>query len=137
MDYIEALSALSEHPHIEQYRAFTADSDSKHEGWRRHVIALAGGKPAPERKQSYPPITTQLGNFWRSMKGFVKSGGKLAPKAVRAERLRICQGCEHYDTTHKRCRKCGCRQSAKVWVASDRCPLDAPKWRAYTGHEQP
>jgi hypothetical protein len=74
----------------------------------------------------YPPVATQAASLWRSIKGFVKSGGKLASKAERARRLAICLGCEKYDASQKRCRVCGCKNSAKVYIASDKCPLD--KW---------
>jgi hypothetical protein len=77
---------------------------------------------------SYPSVGQQAKNLFRSALGFARSGFKLAPRAVRRARLAICEGCEHYDLVARRCRKCGCRQSAKVWVAADKCPLLPPKW---------
>jgi hypothetical protein len=55
--WIEALDVLAADPHIEQYLVLTSDTDPNYKGWRRHVVALAGGNPAPERKQSYPPAS--------------------------------------------------------------------------------
>jgi hypothetical protein len=80
----------------------------------------------PDRTQEYPPYVAQVGNLFRSALRFVRSGFKLTPKKERQARLEVCLGCDQYDQAQKRCRKCGCVNSAKVWVASDKCPLG--KW---------
>jgi hypothetical protein len=94
-----------------------------------HVVTDAE-RAAMAQKAEYPPLLEQIGNLWRSLMLFARSGGKLAPKTVRRARLAICMECPQFDTAKKRCRKCGCAQSAKVFIAADQCPLDPPKWRA-------
>jgi hypothetical protein len=78
----------------------------------------------------FPPLVTQAQNLFRSARGFVRSGFKLASKLERARRLEICRVCPKY--VGNRCSVCGCASAAKTWVASDRCPLDPPKWSAVT-----
>src|SRR5579863_6447937 len=64
------------------------------------------------KRQAYPPLATQAANLFRSAIGFARSGFKLAPRAVRRERLAICQACEKYDPVQKRCTVCGCKNKA-------------------------
>lgn len=97
---------------------------------RRHICAASVQQPCAQTRISLPPVRVQAQNLWRSVRGFVRSGMKLTPKEVRRARLAICQACPSYDLAQKRCRVCGCKNSAKVFVASDKCPLDPPRWLA-------
>jgi hypothetical protein len=89
-----------------------------------------GDYPPITNQVNYPSMATQTANLWRSLKAFVRSGGKFAPRQVRAGRLAICQACPKYDPQQKRCTSCGCVNSAKVYIAADACPLDPPRWKA-------
>jgi hypothetical protein len=80
---------------------------------------------------SMPPIHVQAKNLFRSARGWVKSGLKLAPKDVRKARLAICLACPKYDPSQGRCTVCTCFAKAKVFIASDCCPLPEPKWKTY------
>lgn len=84
-----------------------------------------GANPQPSQ---YPSSLVQAKNLWRSIKGFVASGGRLASKADRQKRTSLCVRCVHYDLKAKRCMVCGCATSAKVYIAADKCPLDPPRW---------
>lgn len=57
------------------------------------------------------------------VKNFVKGIEQMA-----ATRLQVCHGCEYWDRTFKRCKKCGCFTSAKARIPSARCPIN--KWPA-------
>jgi len=52
------------------------------------------------------------------------------PIHIRAERETICASCE--ENLSGRCRKCGCGVRAqwirKTHLATERCPLEPPKW---------
>jgi hypothetical protein len=75
---------------------------------------------------AYPPAKTQATNLFRAVRAFLRSGFKIATRKERQARLAVCLGCDLYDQVRKRCRKCGCMNSAKVWIAADKCPLN--KW---------
>jgi hypothetical protein len=110
------------------YRERCDESHPNHLSWRQEMIRMATGTEPP---RPYPPILEQASSLFRSARDWVKSGFKLAPKAVPAERLAICESCEKWDLVQRRCRACGCT-SLKPWAASSRCPLPEPKWREVT-----
>lgn len=82
-----------------------------------------GASPEP---RIYPTVAHQAYNFARDMLAFIRSGGKLAPKPLRHGRLAACNECDQFDKKQKRCMKCGCLESAKVFILVAKCPLD--KW---------
>lgn len=47
----------------------------------------------------------------------------VAPRAVAAERLTICEGCDRY-TKKKTCELCQCFMPLKTTMSNMRCPLD-------------
>ena len=51
---------------------------------------------------------------------------RIAPNAVVEYRMSICGGCEYYDNTHNRCKKCGCLLRAKTKFLGAKCPIK--KW---------
>ena len=52
----------------------------------------------------------------------------VAPRAVAAERLTICEGCDRY-TKKKTCEICQCYLPLKVTMANMACPID--KWKEW------
>ena len=50
----------------------------------------------------------------------------VAPRAVAAERLTICEGCDHYIAESGQCDICLCYMKLKCTMANMKCPLD--KW---------
>ncbi len=52
----------------------------------------------------------------------------VAPRAVAAERLAICESCDRY-TDSKTCELCQCFMPLKVSMSNVKCPID--KWQEY------
>ena len=52
----------------------------------------------------------------------------VAPRAVAAERLAICEACDRY-TKKKTCEICQCYLPLKVTMANMACPID--KWKEW------
>jgi hypothetical protein len=124
-DDLETVIGRTKH---ERYRVLTADDHPDHEIWRQRVTEMATGEPAPV---SYPSTAAMAVSLWRAIKAFVASGGKVAPKAVRAHRQATCDVCPHYRRVDKRCGKCGC-YSLKLYSAAEVCPDKPPRWLAVT-----
>jgi len=64
----------------------------------------------------------------------LKAGRDLAmkrfvPTEIKNERVKICQGCEHWNEASNRCRECGCQMRVKTSLTSSKCPLN--KWGPY------
>ena len=95
-----------------------------------HRARKVAGKP-PE----YPSLATQAGNLAGAVGRVVKAGVRGEPvkvtDEVHAARLSICQSCEFYDATRKRCTKCGCG-GASFALATEALPADPPRWDAVT-----
>jgi hypothetical protein len=126
MAWEEALETVVGRTGIERYRWLTSDDNPDAHGrerYRAEMVRLAARPLAPV---SYPPVAVQARNLWRSIKAFVASGGKLAPKSVRAERQATCNGCPFW---RGRCLKCGCT-GLKLYAAVAVCPDDPPRWLA-------
>lgn len=49
-------------------------------------------------------------------------------KEVSDKRLVICKQCEHFDSTFRKCLKCGCFMDAKTLFMDSECPVG--KWQA-------
>jgi hypothetical protein len=137
MNWQEALEIVLERTKHERYRVLCADDHPDHDAWREQMVAKATGEAPPEK--NYPPIVTQVKNLFRAVRVFARSGFKLTPRKARLERLAICRTCEWFDESGPiaRCKQCGCSNSAKVWIATDGCPLIPPKWGPVTLDEQP
>ena len=43
-----------------------------------------------------------------------------------AERLKTCAGCEMFDASTSKCKKCGCFMKFKTLIENAKCPLN--KW---------
>jgi hypothetical protein len=128
MGWEDALEIVVKNTLVERYRYLCSEEYPDRETWRREMVKMATGEAPPP---AYPPVATMAGNLFRSARDWARSGFKLAPKAVRAERLAICESCPKWDSHQHRCTVCGCT-SLKFWAASSRCPLPDPKWREVT-----
>jgi hypothetical protein len=53
----------------------------------------------------------------------------VAPRAVAAERLAICESCDRYQADSKICEICGCYLPLKTTMANMKCPID--KWEEW------
>jgi len=53
----------------------------------------------------------------------------VAPRAVAAERLEICEGCDRYRPESKICEICGCFLPLKTAAANMSCPIG--KWEEW------
>ena len=83
-------------------------------------------------KLRYPSLFQQAKNAAQAVGSVVASAVRGEPVTVPQEeqdrRLAICHACEFWDLKQSRCSKCGCFGQWKTWLASQRCPLDPPKW---------
>jgi len=82
---------------------------------------------------SPPPRTTQV----RSLAAAVASecvaalsGESPVSEEEKARRIVVCQGCDFFVSTDRRCSKCGCWVDAKAGFRTQRCPEN--KWPALT-----
>ncbi len=93
---------------------------------RAAVVRVAMGEPA------YPPVRTMAGNLARAafrVAGAVAAGKPLiVDRAEKDRRLTICTACDQFNPIDIRCAKCGCRLEKKLVMATERCPLDPPRW---------
>lgn len=55
-------------------------------------------------------------------------------KEIQAERIEICNSCEHLYTPTRNCKKCGCFMDVKSWLAPASCPIG--KWTAVDPKDQ-
>lgn len=107
----------------EQHVRFCELVDPGSSEFRPYIVAYLRVEDVQE---GYPSPIVQAHNLWRDIKAFVLSGGKLAPKALRAARLGACEPCEKWDRVQRRCTQCGCREDVKVYSLAAECPLG--KW---------
>jgi hypothetical protein len=127
----DALRALESHSHIEAFRQLCSDENgdvAAREAWRKKVVRMAAG----EMGAVYPSIASQVGSVLgaagRAIGGVLQGVEVVRSGEEQARCLAICQGCEHYVTAESRCRICGCFAMLKIRLATERCPLDPPKW---------
>jgi hypothetical protein len=83
------------------------------------------------RHPQYPPALTQIRSAaaaaTRAVTAAVTGKPVLVSAEERARRQAICDACPEYDATRGRCTKCGCG-GVKLALATERCPLEPPKW---------
>lgn len=53
----------------------------------------------------------------------------VAPRAVAAERMAICEGCDRYRQDKRTCEICGCFMPLKTTMANMECPIQ--KWTVW------
>ena len=52
----------------------------------------------------------------------------ITDASIRAERMKICNSCEHLWKPTKQCKVCKCFMEIKHRLATSSCPLNPPKW---------
>ena len=81
----------------------------------------------PEENNSSMPSFFQMArNAGASMVNHAMNSFQSVPANVKEERIKICEGCEHYNSESTRCDECGCFINIKAGWASEKCPID--KW---------
>jgi hypothetical protein len=121
VNWVDALNVVVERTGVERYRTLCSDDWHDHERMRAEVVRMA--TQPYEAPVQYPPLAEQIGNALTAGVKFLMSGGKLVSAEEHARRLAICQGgCEWYDPDQSRCKACGCADSAKAWIETQRCP---------------
>ncbi len=109
-----------------------ANGDGLHQKHAAYRLSLpdALGHHLPELE--YPSLFQQATNAAKAVGSVVASAVRGEPVTVPQEeqdrRLAICHACEFWDPAQSRCSKCGCFGQWKTWLASQRCPLNPPKW---------
>lgn len=126
-DALQIVIARTKH---ERYRWLCSD-DNPDEVGREHYRALVISQ-ANEKALEYPSLFQQATNVAKAIGSVVASAVHGEPITVSQEeqdrRLVICHACEFWDSAQARCAKCGCFGAWKTWLASQKCPLDPPKW---------
>lgn len=56
----------------------------------------------------------------------VYDGVGKVPESEKKRRMEICEACDQFDPSGKRCRKCGCFMALKTAMRSQACPIG--KW---------
>ncbi len=85
-----------------------------------------------DKSPEYPSLFQQATNLTHAVGSALASAVRGEPVTVPQEeqdrRLAICHACEFWDSAQARCSKCGCFGQWKTWLASQKCPLNPPKW---------
>lgn len=89
------------------------------------------------RGNGMPSLTRQAKNFAAAISRSAHAAANLkpvfVPKDVLSAREAICAVCD--ENLSGRCRQCGCGVRSqflrKTHLATERCPLDPPKWDFY------
>lgn len=82
----------------------------------------------------------KLKNRMQQVAQTAKQRSQQAMQAVRvtpeiqAQRMSLCESCEHLYAPTTTCKKCGCFMNVKTWIAMSSCPVD--KWQAVKINEQ-
>lgn len=128
MEWEAALEIVVARTGHERYRVLCDESHPDHAIHRRRVIELATATP---REPSYPSLARQALNLagaaGRVVAAVANGVAYRVSEEEHARRLAICQACEFHDAAKRRCTKCGCG-GAKLHLATERCPLEPPRW---------
>lgn len=81
----------------------------------------------PGPSGAMPPIREQMKTFAKAALGHALDGFRSVDDGEFARRIAICEGCEKF-TKDRKCSVCGCFCDIKARWASERCPLEPPKW---------
>ena len=79
--------------------------------------------------QKPPSIFQMLKSFSSDAIKHISNGGKNVSSEEYAERLDICNSCEHLRKEHMRCGLCGCLVQFKAGWESTSCPDKPPRWK--------
>lgn len=101
------------------------------------TVNLLGPMPSPGDFPSLPRQASNLvGALTRAAGAAIAGRPVFVPPEVLARRDSICAACD--ENLSGRCRKCGCGVRAqwlrKPRLATERCPLNPPKWDAWSPH---
>lgn len=77
--------------------------------------------PPPPLVQA-PGVLTKAGNFMGAMVDHAKNRFKMTEPELKAERLKICEGCPLLIKERSMCGACGCNVNAKASLESSKCP---------------
>lgn len=82
------------------------------------------GTPAVREPRKLPPFGVRVMTALLAFTRFVKSGGVLLDDAAKAERRKICDGCDKQISYlwMPACEVCGCWLDAKTALPHERCP---------------
>lgn len=129
----------------------TMQCDWRQIGEREYVCSRCGGrlyvpegypnppdfsKTLPCRGGSAPQGVRIALRYSAAVKRWVAAGRPVrSDDRVREIFENYCKPCEHFDSERQTCRVCGCRVRRsgaallnKLKMATERCPLDPPKW---------
>jgi len=81
-------------------------------------------------QHNMPSFLEMAKNAGASMVNHAMNSFQSVPANVKEERIKICEGCEHYNSENTRCDECGCFINIKAGWASEKCPID--KWGMWT-----
>jgi hypothetical protein len=95
------------------------------------ITGLPGDGSPPQCPHGQKPQPLTIGGVVHGAVGLVKAAAGMdkAPDDVIAERARLCAECVHGEG-RVLCGVCSCVLAAKQRLASERCPLDPPRWDA-------
>jgi|GEM_PF-1086684 len=82
---------------------------------------------------SSPPRAAQIRSFAGAVAaecGAAIAGAPAVSQEEKAGRIAICEGCDYFAATDRRCSKCGCWVDAKAGFRTQGCPEG--KWPALT-----
>jgi hypothetical protein len=64
----------------------------------------------------------------RAVRAAVTGQPVFVAESAKAARLALCAACPEFKPDAGRCAVCGCRMAYKASLATERCPLEPPKW---------
>lgn len=79
-----------------------------------------------QREKQLPSKAAMARNAFKAAGQAIASGFKKVSEEEQARRLAICEGCEFFRQSDKRCSKCGCAMKWKSRLAGWHCPIE--KW---------
>jgi hypothetical protein len=99
-----------------------------HNGEPALKVRVLRAKPTGRQQQErpLPPKLDMARNALKAAGQALMSGFKKVSDEEQARRLEICEGCEFFRQSDKRCSKCGCQLNWKSRLASWHCPIE--KW---------
>lgn len=96
---------------------------------------VAGSVPTGEVCRTGPGILSKAVSYSAAVVRWLSAGGKIRTEERQREIIEICKQCVHYNHDNETCGICGCHLSvskhgwkSKLAMATERCPLDPPKW---------
>lgn len=128
MKWEEALEIVVSRTHQgrERYLLLCDSSNSKHQINRDFLIKKAESILLFENNNTLPPLVKQLINLGKSTFDYAKSGFSNVSMEEYNRRLSICESCELFRPSDRRCShsSCGCFMDVKAWQSSANCPMN-------------